>query len=73
MYIHILCALIRSIYIATIIAAAESPFRHRPVEENLRLFERMRRGEYAEGAACLRLKMELQSPNPNMCDLDIYR
>jgi len=56
-----------------ILKQAESPYRHRSVEENLKLFEKMRRGEYAEGEACLRMKMELGSPNPNMWDSVAYR
>ncbi len=56
-----------------VLSSAESPYRNRSVEENLRLFEKMRRGDYAEGAASLRLKMELGSPNPNMWDFVAYR
>ncbi|RHY78630.1 hypothetical protein DYB31_005956 [Aphanomyces astaci] len=57
----------------SVLAAAASPFRNRSVADNLRHFERMRRGEYAEGAASLRLKMQLDSPNPNMWDFVAYR
>ncbi|DAZ92726.1 TPA: hypothetical protein N0F65_012509 [Lagenidium giganteum] len=53
--------------------AALSPFRSRSVEENLVEFEKMRMGLYAEGAACLRMKMDLTSPNPNMWDHVAYR
>ncbi|OQR96842.1 glutaminyl-tRNA synthetase [Achlya hypogyna] len=56
-----------------VLAPAESPYRHRSVAENLAEFEKMRRGEYAEGAASLRLKMVLESPNPNMWDFVAYR
>ncbi|ETV92907.1 glutamine-tRNA ligase [Aphanomyces invadans] len=56
-----------------VLAAAASPYRNRSVAENLAQFERMRRGEYAEGAASLRLKMQLESPNPNMWDFVAYR
>ncbi|KAH9185035.1 hypothetical protein AeNC1_012989 [Aphanomyces euteiches] len=56
-----------------LLAPAESPYRNRSVEENLVHFEKMRRGEYAEGAASLRLKMQLESPNPNMWDFVAYR
>ncbi|KAJ0393705.1 hypothetical protein P43SY_007547 [Pythium insidiosum] len=54
-------------------AAAQSPFRARSVAENLREFEKMRVGLYAEGEACLRMKMDLASPNPNMWDHVAYR
>ncbi|OQS05234.1 glutaminyl-tRNA synthetase [Thraustotheca clavata] len=56
-----------------VLAAAESPYRNRSVAENLLHFEKMRRGEYAEGEASLRLKMQLESPNPNMWDFVAYR
>ncbi len=51
----------------------ESPFRNRPVEENLELFERMRRGEFAEGVKVLRAKIDMASPNLNMRDPVMYR
>lgn len=51
----------------------DSPWRSRSVEENLKEFERMRLGEYKEGEACLRLKQDMQSPNPRMWDLVAYR
>jgi glutaminyl-tRNA synthetase len=38
------------------------------VEENLREFENMRLGKYASSAAILRMKMDMESPNPNMWD-----
>ena len=41
---------------------------YRPIEENLRLFADMRKGKYEAGAATLRLKMDMTSPNPNMWD-----
>lgn len=50
-----------------------SPFRDRSVEENLGLFEGMRRGKFAEGAATLRLKGNLEDKNPQMWDLIAYR
>eukprot|EP00300_Choanocystis_sp_HF-7_P027257 c32338_g1_i1.p1 GENE.c32338_g1_i1~~c32338_g1_i1.p1 ORF type:complete len:891 (+),score=218.16 c32338_g1_i1:209-2674(+) len=50
-----------------------SPYRDRSVEENLRLFEEMRRGFFDEGAACLRMKMDMESNNPNMWDQVAYR
>lgn len=50
-----------------------SPFRNRTVEENLALFERMRKGEYPAGSKVLRAKIEMSSPNINMRDPVIYR
>lgn len=50
-----------------------SPYRERSVEENLDLFERMRRGEFAEGEHALRAKIDMASPNMNMRDPIIYR
>jgi glutaminyl-tRNA synthetase len=51
----------------------ESPFRTRTVEENLDLFERMKRGEFPDGAHVLRAKIDVASPNLNMRDPVIYR
>ena len=50
-----------------------SPYRDRSIEENLELFEKMRRGEFADGEACLRAKIDMASPNINMRDPIIYR
>ncbi len=50
-----------------------SPFRERSVEENLALFEKMRAGEFAEGACSLRAKIDMSSPNINLRDPIIYR
>lgn len=50
-----------------------SPYRDRSVEENLALFEKMRNGEFAEGAACLRAKIDMASPFIVMRDPVIYR
>lgn len=50
-----------------------SPFRNRSVEDNLKEFERMRRGMYKEKEASLRLKFDLSSPNPNLWDPVAYR
>ena len=50
-----------------------SPYRERPVEENLDLFERMNRGEFPEGARVLRAKIDMASPNMHMRDPVIYR
>ena len=51
----------------------ESPYRNRSVEENLRLFERMKNGEFQDGACTLRAKIDMSSPNINMRDPAIYR
>ena len=51
----------------------ESPYRSRSVEENLRLFEEMREGKYADGEKVLRAKIDMASPNINMRDPIIYR
>jgi glutaminyl-tRNA synthetase len=51
----------------------ESPWRNRSVEENLDLFERMRQGEFPNGARCLRAKIDMASPNMNMRDPVMYR
>ena len=50
-----------------------SPYRDRSVEENLDLFERMRNGEFEDGAKVLRAKIDMASPNINMRDPVIYR
>lgn len=50
-----------------------SPWRERSIEENLRLFEDMRRGLYKEGEATLRMKMDHKNENPNMWDSVAYR
>jgi glutaminyl-tRNA synthetase len=51
----------------------ESPYRDRSVEENLDLFERMRAGEFEEGAHVLRAKIDMSSGNMNMRDPVMYR
>jgi len=51
----------------------DSPYRNRSVEENLDLFERMRAGEFADGARVLRAKIDMASPNVLMRDPVIYR
>ena len=51
----------------------ESPFRSRPVEENLDLFKRMRTGEFEDGAHVLRAKIDMASPNVVMRDPTLYR
>jgi glutaminyl-tRNA synthetase len=50
-----------------------SPYRDRPVEENLDLFARMRAGEFADGAKTLRAKIDMAHPNLNMRDPVMYR
>jgi glutaminyl-tRNA synthetase len=50
-----------------------SPYRDRPVEENLDLFARMRAGEFEDGAHVLRAKIDMASPNFNMRDPTLYR
>ncbi|HAV65646.1 MAG TPA: glutamine--tRNA ligase, partial [Verrucomicrobiales bacterium] len=50
-----------------------SPFRGRPVEENLDLFARMRKGEFADGAKTLRAKIDMASPNVHLRDPALYR
>ncbi len=51
----------------------ESPYRNRSVEENLDLFERMRKGEFPDGSRVLRAKIDMASPNLNMRDPVLYR
>jgi len=51
----------------------ESPYRNRTVEENLDLFERMRKGEFKDGEKVLRAKMDMASPNLNLRDPVLYR
>jgi glutaminyl-tRNA synthetase len=51
----------------------ESPYRNRPVEENLDLLRRMRAGEFEDGAHVLRAKIDMTSPNINMRDPILYR
>lgn len=50
-----------------------SPFRNRSVDENLDLFERMRKGEFPDGSKTLRAKIDLASPNMHMRDPILYR
>ena len=54
-------------------AGTESPYRNRPVEENLQLFERMNSGEVPEGAMVLRAKIDMANPNMHFRDPIIYR
>ncbi len=50
-----------------------SPFRNRAPDENLDLFERMRQGEFPDGAKVLRAKIDMASPNLNLRDPVMYR
>ena len=50
-----------------------SPYRSRPVEENLDLFRRMKAGEFPDGSRVLRAKIDMASPNINMRDPTLYR
>src|SRR5438128_8300009 len=50
-----------------------SPWRDRSIDENLDLFERMRAGEFPDGARVLRAKIDMTSPNINMRDPVLYR
>lgn len=50
-----------------------SPYRDRPVEENLDLFERMKNGEFPNGTRTLRAKIDMSHPNMNMRDPIMYR
>lgn len=54
-------------------AGTNSPYRDRGVEENLALFAKMRNGEFAEGSACLRAKIDMASPFMVMRDPVLYR
>ncbi len=51
----------------------DSPYRNRPVQESLDLFERMKNGEFEEGTMSLRAKIDMASPNMNMRDPVMYR
>ena len=51
----------------------ESPFRNRSVEDNLDLFERMKKGEFPDGSRVLRAKIDMASPNMNLRDPIMYR
>jgi glutaminyl-tRNA synthetase len=54
-------------------AGKQSPFRNRPVAENLDLFKRMRAGEFGDGEYVLRAKIDMASPNLNLRDPVMYR
>jgi len=55
------------------VAGQESPFRNRPVDENLNLFQRMRDGYFKEGEVILRAKIDMASPNMHLRDPIMYR
>ena len=55
------------------VVGTNSPFRDRTVEENLDLFERMKKGEFEDGARVLRAKIDMSSPNLLMRDPIMYR
>ncbi len=54
-------------------AGTPTPFRSRSIEENLRLFQEMKRGDYPDGAKVLRAKIDLSSPNMHLRDPLMYR
>lgn len=54
-------------------AGTNSPYRDRPIEENLALFEEMRQGKHPEGSMILRAKIDMASPNMNLRDPTLYR
>jgi len=54
-------------------AGKDSPYRDRPIEENLDLFKRMRAGEFPDGVHVLRAKIDMASPNMNLRDPVLYR
>lgn len=54
-------------------AKLASPYRNRSIEESLRLFKEMKNGVHSEGTLCLRMKGDLDNPNPCMWDLVFYR
>ena len=51
----------------------DSPYRNRSIEENLDLFEQMRKGEFPDGSRTLRAKIDMAHPNLNMRDPVMYR
>ena len=55
------------------VPGVESPYRNRPVDESLALFEKMNTGEIAEGAMVLRAKIDMASPNMHFRDPIMYR
>lgn len=55
------------------VPGTESPYRDRPVEENLKLLEGMKNGEFPDGSRVLRAKIDMASPNMHMRDPIMYR
>lgn len=55
------------------VPGTNSPYRNRPIEENLKMFKDMKDGKYKEGEVVLRAKIDMASPNMNMRDPVIYR
>jgi glutaminyl-tRNA synthetase len=53
--------------------ATPSPYRDRPIEENLRIFKEMKAGLWDEGKAMLRAKIDYKNPNTTLRDPVIYR
>jgi glutaminyl-tRNA synthetase len=51
----------------------ESPYRNRSIDENLNLFDRMKKGDFPDGAKTLRAKIDMASPNFNLRDPIMYR
>lgn len=64
---------IRDMRGSTGVPGTPSPYRERPIEENIALFEAMKRGEKEEGSCVLRAKIDMASPNMNMRDPVMYR
>ena len=54
-------------------AGKNSPFRNRSIDENIDLFERMKKGDFPDGSKTLRAKIDMSSPNLNLRDPVIYR
>lgn len=55
------------------VPGTDSPYRNRSMEENLDLFDRMRKGEFEDGSRTVRAKIDMASPNIHMRDPAIYR
>lgn len=54
-------------------AGVDSPYRDRSIEENLELFEKMKKGDFPDGTHILRAKIDMSSPNMNLRDPAMYR
>jgi glutaminyl-tRNA synthetase len=55
------------------VSGQDSPYRNRPIEENLDLFQRMKTGEFPDGTHVLRAKIDMKSGNVNLRDPVLYR